>query len=297
MRELLKKITIRNKELLFRSVLLLFLDMFLIIISMGGALWIRFDFRFTAIDPYFLEEIKRYICINVVCTLLINNFLRLYTSLWRFASVVELKNLICAVLLSAVTQILGMKMLDIHVPKSYPILYLMILSVLMTASRFSYRFIRISMQNYQNLLEKEPVRTMLIGAGAAGCMIANEIKNSKNVNRKIMCIIDDDKSKIGTYLQGIQVVGKKEKIPYYAKKNKVEEIIIAIPSLSRHEQKELLEICQKTSCKIMTLPGIYQLINEEVSVSMLQEVQIEDLLGREPIQLEMKEIIDYVRER
>lgn len=250
MSKLLEKLTIKNKELFFRSMILLFLDTFLVIISMGGALWIRFDFRFTAIDPYFLEEIKRYICINIICTLLINNFMRLYTSLWRFASVVEFKNIICAVLLSTGTQILGMKIMHVQVPKSYPILYLMIFSVLMAASRFSYRFTRISMQNYQNLLEKEPVRTMLIGAGSAGCMIANEIKNSKYLNRKILCIIDDDPSKMGTYLQGIQVVGKKEKIPYYAKKNKVEEIIIAIPSLSRHDQKEFWKSVRKHPVKL-----------------------------------------------
>ena len=141
------------------------------------------------------------------------------------------------------------------------------------------------------------MRTMIVGAGAAGYMIAREMKRSKHLNKKVCCIIDDSASKIGTYLQGIPIVGGKEKIPYFAEKYEIEEIVIAIPSLTHAAQQELLDICQQTTCKILILPGVYQLINEEVSVSMLREVQIEDLLGREPVNLEMEEIMDYVQDK
>ena len=126
-------------------------------------------------------------------------------------------------------------------------------------------------------------------------MLVREMKNSKHLNRKIPCIIDDDPQKVGTYLQGIPIVGKKEDIPEMAKKYSIEEIIIAIPTLKDQDQKELLEICQKTACKIKILPGIYQMVNQEVDVSMLRDVSIEDLLGREPVELYMEKIGSYLK--
>ena len=138
---------------------------------------------------------------------------------------------------------------------------------------------------------------MVIGAGAAGYMLVREMKNSKHLNRKVPCIIDDDPGKIGTYLQGIPIVGNRDKIPDMAKKYNVEEIIIAIPTLKDNREKELLEICQKTSCKIKMLPGIYQMVNQEIDLSMLRDVRIEDLLGREPVDLRMDEIASYIGDK
>ena len=135
---------------------------------------------------------------------------------------------------------------------------------------------------------------MVVGAGSAGYMLVREMKNSKHLNRKVPCIIDDDPQKIGTYLQGIPIVGTKEEIPAMAKKYNIEEIIIAIPTLEDESRHELLEICQKTACKIKMLPGIYQMVNQEVDVSMLRDVSIEDLLGREPVDLHMEKIGNYI---
>lgn len=294
MRDFRKKI-VKNREMFLRSIALLFMDIAIIIISMGGALWIRCDFQFSKIDSIFLESVHDYMFINIICTVLIYSILKLYTSLWRFASIEELKNVIIAVCLSSVAQTAGMKLMGCEVPRSYPFLYLLLLALLTIVSRFSYRFLRIAMHKYRKEREAAPIQTMIVGAGSAGYMIVREMNNSKHLNRKIPCIIDDDPAKLGTYLQGIPIVGKKEMIPYYAEKYGIEEIVIAIPTISREGQKELLDICQNTSCKIMILPGIYQLVNDEVSVSMLREVQIEDLLGREPVNLEMDEIMDYVQ--
>ena len=124
-----------------------------------------------------------------------------------------------------------------------------------------------------------------------------EMKNSKHLNRKIPCIIDDDPKKIGTWLQGIPVVGSKEEIPAMVKRYGIEEIVIAIPTLAPDKRRELLEICQQTACKILMLPGIYQMVNQEVDVSMLREVQIEDLLGRDPVRLKMDEIGAYIENK
>lgn len=289
----LKEILV-DKEMLIREIGLLLLDLVVIIVSMAGALWIRFDFRFTDIEDVFWKTIQSYIYINLVCTVLIFWALRLYSSLWRFASIVELKNVIIATVLSTVLQSIGMWYMKLPIPRSYPFMYLLLLTVFTIVTRFSYRFTRIAVHNYKNFKDKQPVRTMVIGAGAAGYMIVREMNNSKHMNRKIPCIIDDDPAKVGTYLQGIPVVGGKEKIPYFAEKYRIEEIVIAIPTISRSGQQELLELCQTTSCKVLILPGLYQLVNEEVSVSMLREVQIEDLLGREPINLQTEEVMDYV---
>ncbi|MBM6971714.1 polysaccharide biosynthesis protein [Mordavella massiliensis] len=284
-----------NREAFIKGMALLLLDGILIIGCMVGALWLRVDFSFANIDPIFWESVRKYMWINVGCTILINALCRLYTSLWRFASLEELKNAIIAIGLSSLLQYLGMQILDLPVPRSYIFIYVMLLSVCIIVPRFSYRFLRIAYRNHEVIWKTKPVVTMVVGAGAAGYMLVREMKNSKHLNRKIPCIIDDDPQKVGTYLQGIPIVGKKEDIPEMAKKYSIEEIIIAIPTLKDQDQRELLEICQKTACKIKILPGIYQMVNQEVDVSMLRDVSIEDLLGREPVELYMEKIGSYLK--
>ena len=284
-----------NREAFIKGMALLLLDGILIIGCMVGALWLRVDFSFANIDPIFWESVRKYMWINVGCTILINALCRLYTSLWRFASLEELKNAIIAIGLSSLLQYLGMQILGLPVPRSYIFIYVMLLSVCIIVPRFSYRFLRIAYRNHEVIWKTKPVVTMVVGAGAAGYMLVREMKNSKHLNRKIPCIIDDDPQKVGTYLQGIPIVGKKEDIPEMAKKYSIEEIIIAIPTLKDQDQKELLEICQKTACKIKILPGIYQMVNQEVDVSMLRDVSIEDLLGREPVELYIEKIGSYLK--
>lgn len=284
----------RNREAVIKGAALFLLDAILIIGCMVGALWMRFDFSFTNIEPVFWKSVCSYMWINVVCTLLINAVCRLYTSLWRFASLEELKNAIVAIVLSSFIQFCGMRLLGLPVPRSYIFIYMMLLAICIIGPRFSYRFLRIAFHNHEIIWQSKPVVTMVVGAGAAGYMLVREMKNSKHLNRKVPCIIDDDPQKIGTYLQGIPIVGTKEEIPAMAKKYNIEEIIIAIPTLDEKNRHELLEICQKTACKIKILPGIYQMVNQEIDVSMLRDVSIEDLLGREPVDLHMEKIGNYI---
>ena len=284
----------RNKEAVIKGTALLLLDIILTIACMVAALWMRFDFSFSSIDPIFWDSVSKYLWINVVCTVIVNACCKLYTSLWRFASIVELKNAIIAIVISSALQFFGMRLLNYPVPRSYIFIYVMLLSVSIIFPRFAYRFLRIAYRNHEVIWQSKPIVTMVVGAGAAGYMLVREMKNSKHLNRKIPCIIDDDPKKLGTYLQGIPIVGAKETIPAMAKKYDVEEIIIAIPTLKESKKKELLEICQETACKIKILPGIYQMVNEEIDVSMLKDVKIEDLLGREPIDLHLEEIAEYI---
>lgn len=287
----------KNRDVVIRGAALFLLDTVLIACCMVGALWLRFDFRLLGIEPVFWQSVIEYMPVNLVCTVIINLIFRLYTSLWRFAGVIELKNIVCAVLLSSLVQFAGMKILDLPVPRSYIFIYTMLLAGCMTAPRFAYRFIRIMWSNYRTAAKINPKVTMVVGAGAAGYTILREIQNSKHLNAVVPCIIDDDDQKQGTYLQGIPIVGKKEDIPEKVKQYGIEEIIIAIPTLSEEERRNLLDICQETSCKIKILPGIYQMVNEEISLGMLQEVKIEDLLGREPVQLRMNEIVEYIENK
>ena len=286
-----------SKESMLRSFCLIILDAVLINLCGAMALWLRYDFQFLQIDPVFWDSLRNYAFVNLICTLGIFTLFKLYTSMWRFAGVTELVNVLCACVLSMLVQILGMKLLDLPVPRSFPFLYCIMLIAAIAVSRFSYRLARIQMHNLRNRRSDVPVRTLVVGAGSAGLMIVNEMKNSKHLNRTIPCIIDDDPKKQGVHMHGIPVVGKSEDIPACVIKYKIEEIVIAIPTLSGAERKKLLEICQKTGCKLKILPGIYQLVNAEVNTSMLRDVQIEDLLGREPVKTDLDSIMQYVSGR
>ena len=284
-----------NKEMLRRGLLLMVIDVFAVIISMAGALFVRCDFSFSGVDPQFLTALKQYMWINVVCTIVIFAACNLYTTLWRFASTVEARNTFVAVLLSTTVQEVGMRMLGLRMPRSYPVIYIFLLGGITVLVRFSYRFLRIAKHNIFDMKDIPKVRTMIVGAGAAGFMIVREMKNSKHLRREIPCIIDDDKSKKNTLLHGIPIVGGMSDIPRMAEKYGIEEIVIAIPTLTGERRRELLEICQQTGCKIKALPGIYQIVNDEVSVSMLRNVEIEELLGRDPVDLKTEEVMGYVR--
>lgn len=281
-----------NLRHLIRVVGLVLCDVVLIAACMAGALWIRHDFHLTAIDPVFLETLWKYMPINICCTLILFKIFHFYNNLWQFAGLLELNNVVYAVVLSTLLQAAGMFVLELPIPRSYPLLYIMLLFFATGVSRF---FIRILYKRRQK--EKsgdQEIRTMIVGAGVAGSILVREIKSSQHMNRVIPCIVDDDPAKKGTYLHGIPVVGNCSEIPRFVEKYEIKEIVIAIPSISGARKKQLLEICQETNCKTLILPGIYQIVNREVSVSMLREVDINDLLGRPPVNLEMETIMDYV---
>ena len=277
-----------------QTIVQLFLDVCIILSSMGGALWVRMDFQFGGIDTVFLQSLGKYASINIVCTLLVFRGFRLYNSLWRYAGMIELRNIVYAVTGSAVLQVVGMRLLHVSMPRSYPVLYLLLLFFLTGFSRFIWRILPERTQETEQ--KPDTIRTMIVGAGEAGNMLLKELVGSSHLNRKIVCIIDDDVTKIGTYLHGVPVAGTVKQIPQLAERYGVKEIIVAIPSASSPEKKKILESCSRAvGCNVLTLPGIYQIINGDVHVSMLRKIEINDLLGREPVDLRMETIMRYVK--
>ena len=210
-----------------------------------------------------------------------------------FAGTAEVQNILAGCILSAMLDFAGMRLLKYPIPRSYYFTYALVLTGLTTCTRFSYRIMRGMRHKAQN--RKNGTRVMIIGAGDAGNTVIKEIVNSSFSTMTIKCIIDDDEHKWGRFIQGIKIVGGRDRIVEYAALYGIDEIFIAIPSANRATMKALVEICKETSCKLRTLPGIYQLVNGEVNVSKLRDVDVEDLLGRDPIKVDLDSILNYVR--
>lgn len=283
---------INDKKLMIRRIFLILLDTMLISIASFSALFVRFDFRPSTIPLKYIEAVVSYLPINIITTIIIFAIFRLYNSLWKYASIDEMINIVFAGTISGVMQLFGMHfILHIHVPRSYYPLSMIFLLAFIIISRFLYRYVR---RLNKIWMKQSSSRIMIIGAGEAASAIIKEINTSEYVNGSVICAIDDNKNKLGSYIHGVKVVGDRNKIIEKARKHNITDIFIAIPTASKKDIKEILEICKKTNCNLKILPGIYQLINEEVSVSRLRNVDIEDLLGREPVKINLDEIVNYL---
>ncbi len=256
------------------------------------AMLLRFNLSFADIEPQYFDSVTGVMFVNTVVTLLLFAICRLYTTLWRFASIKELVYIIEACAGSLLFNILLYYLTYNPIFRSYFVIYPASLFLFTCASRFSYRLIRLL---YRGQVHGSHMRhTMIIGAGEACNVVMKELELSTELDAHICCIIDDDTSKHGTYIHGVKVVGGRDKILYYAEKYKITEMIIAIPSMSKKELQKILQICQQWECDLKILPGVYQLVNGEVTVEKLRNVNIEDLLGRDPIQITSETIGRYV---
>lgn len=276
-----------------RMFLLCIVDIFTVLLNSYLSLLIRYEGHRDWILPEYLVSIERYAIINVITTIIIFYIINLYRSVWTYAGIHEVVLIVTACVLSTAFQAMGFLMLNLIVPRSYYIIYTFLMVMTTTFTRFSYRLLRV-VQRKLKRTEKHPINTMVIGAGEAGSMIIHELRTSRHLNRNLVCIIDDNPSKKGKYLQGVRIFGGREEILECAKEYDVEEIILAIPSATHKTTREILKICNQTECKLKILPGMYQLITEEVSVSKLKEVSIEDLLGRDSINIDLDSVAGYV---
>ena len=278
-----------------RIIALILVDIMSIVIAAFGALYVRFDFSFAGIPPVYIEKFEHVILPNIIITLLFFTLWKLYKSVWRYASANELLNIIFATSCAAVAQTLYCHIFGWNMPRSYYVIYWFILTVLTCGIRFGYRILRLLNGKRDSLFGKEKkVNVMVIGAGAAGNMILKEIESSRYLNLQAKCIIDDQPGCHGKLIRGIPIVGGRDKILDAAQQYGVDEIIFAIPSANVQTRKEILDICKETGCTLKRLPGIYQLVNGDVSVSKLKDVDVNDLLGRDPVTVDLQSIMDYV---
>ncbi|MCD7864082.1 MAG: polysaccharide biosynthesis protein [Lachnospiraceae bacterium] len=276
-----------------RLFIMAFFDVLFIMISSFMALYIRFEFKFNEIDRMFLNHYAYLLPVTIATTLIIFSLFKLYSSVWEYASTDELIKIICATLCSALVQLIVSYAFPLYMPRSYHVLYWFMLFGLTSLYRFGSRILK-ALHSRGGSGSRSMKNIMLIGAGEAANAIIREVEISRYVNMKILCMIDDDPSRQGKFMRGIPIVGGRECILDAVQQYRIDEIIFAIPSASTQARKEILDICKESGCKIVTLPGMYQLINEDVSIAKLKDVEIEDLLGREPIKINVDEILGYV---
>lgn len=281
-----------------RIIALILLDIMSIVVAAFTALYIRFDFSFNGIPSEYLQKFERIIPYSIIITLVFFAIWKLYKSVWRYASATELLNIVFATTCASVGQIIICHLLNEKMPRSYYVLYWFLLFGMTCIIRFSYRILRlINSKRSEFSGKKERNNVMLIGAGAAANAILKEIETSRYLNLNAKCIIDDNSGCHGKFLRGVPIVGGRNKIIDAVGEYGIDEIIFAIPSASTRVRKEILDICKETGCKMRTLPGMYQLINGDVSIAKLKEVEIEDLLGRDPIKINTEEVLGYVKDK
>lgn len=278
-----------------RIAALVIMDVMSILLVSFAALYIRYDFSFQDIDPLFFKHCENLLIPNIVGTLFFFVVWKLYRSVWRYASANELVNIVGATGCASAVQFIYCKLTDNRMPRSYSVLYFFLLTLAICVIRFGYRILRIINNKRMSLVGREHcANVMIIGAGAGGDMILKEIENSRYLSMRARCIIDDQPGCHGKLMRGVPIVGGRESILDAVGQYSIDEIIFAIPSANVQTKKEILDICKESGCKLRTIPGTYQLINGDVSVSSLKEVEIEDLLGREPIRINTEEVLEHV---
>lgn len=286
----------KSAELWIKCLFLICYDACAVFVAAFFALWLRYEFVFRNIEKKYLDRLWKCLPLLIASAILVFVLFKLYSSLWAYAGAMEVFNVTVACVSEGILSI-GIVALvhhgvDTPLPRSFYILYGGILWILILLSRFAYRALRsfVDWRQYRN----EQRKVLIVGAGDAGNALIKEIRNSRHLNMNIVGVIDDAQSKIGGYIHGIKILGDRNKIIDIAEKTGAKEIIIAIPSASPGELKELLDICKQTNCELKKLPGIYQFVNGDVSVSNLKNVDVNDLLGREPIKVDLTSILDYV---
>ncbi len=279
------------------ALILAVFDILAVNLSFFGGLWFRFDCAISEIPRHYMQYFLRFAPINSLLCVTIFVGLRLYNSIWRFASYTELLRTVIAVTVNTMLHVVLINLLFGRMPISYFVLGGGLQLLLALAVRFSYRIINL-LRSHRGSVEPEEGyarHIMLIGAGNAGQMILREINSSGGSGKKrICCIVDDNSNKWGRSIDNVPVVGGRQHIAANVKKYQVDMIYFAIPSASNESKKEILELCKETGCEIKMLPGIGQLVSDRVTVGDMREVAVEDLLGRETIRVNMDEIYEFV---
>ena len=288
---------IKTRHWVYRALILAVLDFVLMVLSFSLALLIRFDFKFTKIEEQYIHQSLIVIPICAVLIILLLFIFKMYNSIWRFASFSEFERIVKAwvsftIIVFAVE--LGEELITgvRRLPISVWVMGIVFGFVTTTALRFGFRFI--SFMNKDKSVTKDCSNIMIIGAGACGKDVIHEIVMSRHVNARVCCAIDDNPVKIGREIDGVPIVGRREDIPRVAEEYKIDEIIFAIPDARGVDRKEILDLCSSTGCKVRVIPGIYQMIDGSVTVNTIRNVEIIDLLGRDPVKANVDSIREYI---
>ena len=276
------------------AVCLAIYDAIAIVFSFGAALWLRFDGSFDKIPFAYLDSYLRFMPLYVFCCLVVFLLLQLYRIVWRHASFRELQSIMLATVIDLVFHIIFITVLFRRMPISYFVFGIFIQFILTLGIRFAYRFLLL-IRGRHNTEEKHVTHVMIVGAGESGQIILRDVKNAKETNERVYCLIDDNPNKWGRFIDGIPIVGGRDTILQNCEKYAIEKIYVAIPSATTAQKTDILNICKETGCELKNLPGMYQFMTGEVSVSAMKEVDLEDLLGREPIKVNMDEIFAHLQ--
>lgn len=283
-----------KQEINFRRIILILLDSLCIALSGYGALLLRFN---GPVPDQYLENLTVMLLPMVACGLVVFFYLKLYHSLWQFASIIELKNIVLATLADSIINVCLLELTGKNMPRSCYFIYFLLLTMFLGGNRFTYRLLRLKRSKIYVKERKGLEKVMIVGAGLAGEKVYREIISAQEVYKQVMCFIDDDRSKQGRNVHGTIIYGGRDKIIEAAEKFEIEEILVAIPSADKKELAEILNICKETKCRIKRLPGIYQLLNGDIHISDFKEVEVQDLLGRDPIEVNLEDIMGYVTDK
>ena len=258
------------------------------------ALWLRFDCQFSEIPDNYLDPYLQTILIYVLFSLAVFWGMHLYNSIWRFASYTELIRMVIATGVTVAAYTLLLFLMHIRMPMSYFVFGIIIQFGLTLGIRFSYRFVILERKRARRTPQGCQDNIMLIGAGEAGQIILRDIQKSPQTMGIVRCIIDDNPNKWGRYVQGVRVAGGRDAIMASVEKYGINKIFLAIPSASAKDKRDILNICEGTGCELKNLPGVYQLYTGQVTVGSMKNVSVEDLLGREPIRVDLGQIFKYL---
>lgn len=283
-------------QLLVRRIFLVITDIILINGSVFLSLIMRFEINIASVPEEYIQKYMVNVIPFTIVTLIIFWCFRMYHSLWQYASIAELYKIVEACVVAELAHLCVTSFMGWMLPRSCYFTSGVFLIVAMSASRFMYRLLRQLINEYRHTSEQ--VKIMIIGAGEATSVLMREISNSRYLdNSKVVCIIDDDLGKVGKYIRGVKIVGTRDHIKEYARYYDIDEIIFAIPSASTKDKREILNICKETSCNLKILPGVYQMVDGEINIKDLRNVDVLDLLGRDPVKVDIESIMGYVKDK
>ena len=271
-------------------------DMAMVWICACLALGLRFDLSLSSVPIEYAREVWKYGLLQMAVVSLVFYAGHLYAIMWGVSGVREMMQVLLACLVAALAQSVGILLFDARMPRSYYVLWFVLMAGSAMIGRVSFQVLQKITDRINRFLEKSiPPRVMIIGAGKAGTLILKEMKASEKVHGYPVCMIDDDKDKQGRVIDGVSVMGSRKDIARLVREKEIDEIYVSIPTAPPEDIKDILKICQGTGCQVKILPGVYQLMNGEVTISRLRKVEIEDLLGREQVNVNLDEIMGYVK--